>query len=85
MTNPNNDDAMLTRQQLAAALTEAGFPIAPPTLATLVSRGGGPSYCLFGGRALYRWADGLAWARGRMSKPRCSTAEADAQLIGSAA
>jgi hypothetical protein len=41
-------------------------------------RGGGPLYRTYSGRALYIWADLLAWAEGRTSPPRRNTAEADA-------
>jgi hypothetical protein len=33
----------------------------------------------FGARVLYRWGDALAWAEGRLSPPRCSSSEVDAQ------
>jgi hypothetical protein len=72
-------DTMLRRNSLADALNAAGFPITPKTLATKATRGGGPPYRSFGRVPLYRWADALAWAEGRLSPPRCSTAEADAQ------
>jgi alkylation response protein AidB-like acyl-CoA dehydrogenase len=72
---PTNPDALLTRDQAAAALTEVGFPTAPATLATKATRGGGPPYRLFGAKPLYRWADALAWARSRLSEPRHSTSE----------
>jgi hypothetical protein len=75
---PENLDALLTRDQAAAALTAAGFPVRSKTLATKASRGGGPPYRLFGPRVLYRWGDALAWARSRCSEPRCSTSEGDA-------
>ena len=58
-------DTMLTRDAVAAALTDAGFPVSAATLATKATRGGGPAYRLFGRRPLYRWADALEWARGR--------------------
>jgi hypothetical protein len=74
---PDNPDALLTRDQTAAALTDAGFPVKPKTLATKATRGGGPPYRLFGARPLYRWGDSLAWAQSRLSEPRHSTAEAD--------
>lgn len=79
-TLPNivDPDALLTRDQIAASLTEAGFPVKPKTLATKASRGGGPPYRLFGARPLYRWGDALDWAKNRLSEPRCSTSEADA-------
>jgi hypothetical protein len=70
---PHNADALLTRDQTSAALTEAGFPVKSKTLATKATRGGGPPYCLFGCRVLYRWGDALSWAQSRLSKPRGST------------
>jgi hypothetical protein len=75
---PNHPDARMTRERTAAALTAAGFPISPRTLATMASRGGGPPYALFCGRALYRWGDALEWAQSLTALPRRSTAEADA-------
>jgi len=74
------DDALLTRQALAAALKEAGFPVAEATLATKASRGGGPPYQLFGPKPLYRWGNSIAWARGRLTSPRRSTSEADSAI-----
>jgi hypothetical protein len=74
---PVDPHALLRRKAVAAALTEAGFPTAETTLATKAVRGGGPPYRLFGRVPLYRWADALAWAEGRLSPPRCSTSEAD--------
>lgn len=71
-------DALLTREQTAAALTAAGYPVRPKTLATKATRGGGPPYKLFSGRTLYRWGDALAWAEAATSAPRRSTSEADA-------
>jgi len=68
-------DDRLTRQQLAKALSEAGFQTAASTLATLATRGGGPVFQKFGRRPLYRWADGLEWAQERLSKPIRSTSE----------
>jgi hypothetical protein len=55
---PENPDALLTRERLADALTEAGYPIKQKTLATKASRGGGPPYRRFGPRVLYTWGDG---------------------------
>lgn len=72
-------DTLLTREQAADALTEAGFPVKPKTLATKATRGGGPPYRLFGRRPLYRWGDAIDWASGRLSKLHCSTSEADAE------
>ena len=73
----STEDPLLTRQEGAKALTEAGFPTSPATLATKVSRGGGPRYHLYSGRAIYRWSDLLAWAQARVSDPRSSSSEQD--------
>lgn len=62
-------DALLSREQCAAALTAAGYPIKPKTLATKATRGGGPPYGVFGVRALYRWGDALAWAESQTIAP----------------
>jgi hypothetical protein len=75
---PDNADALLKREAAAAALTAAGYPVSPRTLATKATRGGGPPYSLFSGRALYRWGDALDWARSLTTPPRRSTSEADA-------
>jgi hypothetical protein len=68
---------MLTRRAAAAALNAAGYPVAETTLATKATRGGGPPFCKFGPRALYKWADLITWAEARLSEPRRSTSEAD--------
>jgi hypothetical protein len=75
---PDDPNALLLRVPTAAALTAAGYPLKPKTLATKATRGGGPPYRLFGQRALYRWGDALAWAQDRLSAPRGSTSEKDA-------
>jgi len=72
-----NDDTLLTRDMAAAALTEAGYPVKAKTLATKATRGGGPPYRLFGVRPLYRWADALAWAEQRLSRPLHNTSDAN--------
>ena len=77
----HNDDTLLTRDMAAAALTEAGYPVKSKTLATKATRGGGPPYRLFGVRPLYRWGDALEWAQGRLSAPRHSTSEKDAEAV----
>ena len=76
--NTQDPDALLTRDQTAAALTACGFPVKPRTLSTKATRGGGPPYLLFGPRVLYRWGDALEWAQARLSAPRLSTSEGDA-------
>jgi hypothetical protein len=73
---PTNPNALLRRTPLAEALTELGYPVAPATLATMATRGGGPPFQLFGRIPLYRWGDALAWAQSRLSAPRGSTSEA---------
>jgi hypothetical protein len=72
MTDP---DTRLSRRAVAEALTEAGFPISPATLATYACRGGGPQYCMFNSRVLYRFGDALEWAKSRTSKPMTSASE----------
>jgi hypothetical protein len=76
---PDSPDALLRRRTTVEALNAKGYPIAEATLATMASRGGGPPYRLFGRVPLYRWGDSLAWAEGKLSAPRRSTSEADAQ------
>ena len=73
---PDGPGTLLTRVQLAAALTETGFPIAAATLSTMATRGGGPPFRKFSVRAVYEWGPALAWAQGRLSAPRRSTSEA---------
>lgn len=81
MPQPKFDrNALLTRDQTAAALNEAGFPVKPKTLATKASRGGGPPFRRFGSRPLYRWGDALDWAEARLSLPYSSTAEEDLEV-----
>jgi hypothetical protein len=72
-----NREALLTREELAEALALAGFPTTRATLATKACRGGGPPFCKFGPRALYRWADALTWAQSRLSPVVTSTSELD--------
>lgn len=74
---PSDPETLLTRRAAADALTAAGFPVRPATLATLACRGGGPEYRLFGKRPLYRWDDVLQWAKGRLSAPRRNSSEGD--------
>jgi hypothetical protein len=75
-----DSDEMLRR--LAHALSAAGYPTAPATLATMATRGGGPPYRLYGRIPLYRWGDALAWAESRLSAPRRTTSEGDAAPAG---
>ena len=75
---PDNPEALLTRDALAVALTASGFPVSAATLASKATRGGGPPFSKFGGRPLYQWGSGLAWAQARLSKPVRSSADMEA-------
>jgi len=72
---PLHPDTRLTRQKLAEALTEEGFPTKPSTLATKATRGGGPAYELYGKKPIYTWGTSLAWARSRLSAPHTNSSE----------
>ena len=78
MANQMNSDldTLLTRNAVAAMLTDAGFPVSPATLATKATRGGGPPFQYFGPRVLYRWGSALEWAHSRLSDPVSNTSEA---------
>ena len=84
-TIPNDPETLLTRDQVAEALTAAGFPVKAKTLATKATRGGGPPYQRFGARPLYRWGESLAWARSRLSPARSNTSEHNADRKSEAA
>lgn len=71
-------EPMLSRREASEYLSQIGCPTAPATLASMVTRGGGPLYSLWGGRAVYRKADLISWAESRLTPPRRSTSEADA-------
>ena len=75
---PDDPKTLLTRVACAAALSAAGFPTSPDTLATKASRGGGPPYQKYGNRPLYSWGSALAWARSRLGPVVRSTSEVDA-------
>jgi hypothetical protein len=74
---PPDPETLLTRRQVAAALTAAGYPTAPATLARKASVGGGPKFSKWGRLPIYRWADALEWAQSRLSPPVASTSELD--------
>jgi hypothetical protein len=82
MATTPTPDTLLGRKQAARALTDAGYPTSPATLATKASRGGGPIYRRFGNRVLYKWPDLLAWAESQTSSPRRSTSEAEGWRAG---
>jgi hypothetical protein len=77
MLIPKDPDALLTREQTAVALTEAGFPVSQATLSTKATRGGGPPFQKFGPRAMYRWGPTLQWAKDRLRDPVRSTSETE--------
>ncbi len=77
MTIPTDPEALLQRDAMAQALTEAGYPIAPATLSTKVTRGGGPPYRKFGNKSLYPWGLGLEWARSQLGPVISSSSELD--------
>jgi hypothetical protein len=54
----------LPRAEAWPALKQAGFPISKSTLEQRAFRRDGPPYYLFNGRAIYVWAELLAWAQG---------------------
>lgn len=65
-----------TRNEAEAYLLKHGIPCTKKTLAKLACIGGGPTYRLFGNKALYKPEDLMAWAESRMSEPRTNTSEA---------
>lgn len=73
-------DTLLTRQQIAAALTEAGYPTSATTLSTKATRGGGPPFYKYGPKAIYRWSSTLSWAQARLTPARLSTSETDVEV-----
>jgi hypothetical protein len=85
MTDGIPDDALLTRNAAAAALTEAGYPTSPATLATKATRGGGPPFRRYGSRPLYKWGDALRWAQSRLGPLICNTSQPSATQTNIAA
>ena len=75
---PDDPETRLRRDDLAEALSAAGFPVSPSGLATRASRGGGPPFQKFGRYPIYRWADAIAWAQSRLSPVVRTTSELDA-------
>jgi hypothetical protein len=69
-------ETKLRRVALASALTEAGFPSSPATLASMATPGNGPSFQHWGRIPLYTWGSSLEWARTRLSLPRSGTSVA---------
>jgi hypothetical protein len=63
---PTDPNARLRRADAAKALTAVGYRISAATLASMVTRGGGPRFRVFGNIADYAWGDLLAWAESRV-------------------
>ena len=63
------------REQAEYLQKQHNIRYSPKTLQRLATSGGGPRYCIFGGRALStpEWMD--AWVEAKMSAPRHSTSE----------
>jgi hypothetical protein len=53
----------LTRTGVAQTLKVCGITISSETLATKVSRGGGPPFRKFGRTPMYLWGDVVAWVK----------------------
>ena len=67
-------DSRLRRCEAADALTQAGFPITPGTLANLACQGGGPPFSKWGKIPIYIWGITLAWAKARATPMLANTA-----------
>jgi hypothetical protein len=78
MAIPSDPEMLLTREAMAQALTEAGFPISRATLATKASRGGGPPFRIWCRKPLYPWGGGLEWAQAKLGPVVRSTSELEA-------
>ncbi|MFV0663132.1 hypothetical protein [Denitromonas sp.] len=64
----------LSRAQAADYIKDRyGLPAAKSTLGKLASIGGGPTYRLFCGRAVYTRSDLDTWVATKLSSPRSST------------
>jgi hypothetical protein len=64
-----SEEKLLTRRQLAAFLTEHGFPTGHSTLAKYCSPAintGPPAECWWGKRPMYHPSRALEWARSRI-------------------
>ncbi len=73
MDTETNRPDYFGRRDAARYLTERGYPTAQRTLEKLACLGGGPSYRLYGRRALYTPHDLIAWAKARTSAPKAHT------------
>jgi hypothetical protein len=67
-------DTLFTRPQLAEAAKRANIPVAESSLASMASRGTGPTFAKYGNRVLYRWQDFVQWVASKSTVAR-STSE----------
>jgi hypothetical protein len=71
--------SFLDEREAARFLSERGYKMAPATLATKRSRGGGPRFRRFGPRIIYEPSELLEWAGSLLSEPAASTSEHEAR------
>jgi hypothetical protein len=64
-----------SRSEAAEYLTDRGLPITKNTLQKLATTGGGPSYRIWGNKAVYSTDDLDAFAESRLLDPRTSTSD----------
>jgi hypothetical protein len=72
MSDSEENEPLLTRDQLAEALTAKGYQIKPGTLSQLAHRGIGPPIEVFWGgrkRPLHKLSKGVQWAKSRCITP----------------
>ena len=73
----------LTRREAASYLSERGLPVTKNTLQKFATIGGGPTYSIFGNRAVYTPDELEAWAEARLTASfRGSTSEAGVRRGG---
>ena len=65
-----------SRKEAADYLTALGLPITRNTLEVLACKGGGPSYSLWGNRAVYTDESLHSWVEQKLSPPRKHTSQA---------
>jgi hypothetical protein len=65
-----------SRSEAAEYLTGLGLPITKSTLQKLACTGGGPTYRIWGNRAVYATEDLDSYAEAKLAPPRKSTSEA---------
>lgn len=71
-----DNERLLTRKELSAALTAAGFKTSYATLSTFACHDCGPKYVIYGRTPLYKFSEALDWAHARLAAPRRATFDA---------